>query len=84
MSEIDLKKVISDVVEKEWSAFAVEHPNLAGVLNRQMLMDDAKEQLEMDPEYIAAMAQAAHHAEIAETIAEIVQRYIRGFLQSIW
>jgi hypothetical protein len=77
MSTINVKDQVREAVGIEWPAFEARHPNLAGLLDQEAVIEQAASQLADDPEYKKAMDEAAALGMTAQTGLQIV----RGFIQ---
>jgi hypothetical protein len=77
MSTINVKDQVREAVGMEWAAFEARHPNLAGLLDQEAVIEQAASQLADDPEYKKAMDEAAAVGMTAQTGLQIV----RGFIQ---
>ena len=80
---IDLKALVRDAVVDEWPAFAHRHPNLAACLDQDLLVASASRTLADDPEYRAAMDQAAAVGLVATSAAGIVRTFVADFLRRL-
>jgi hypothetical protein len=78
MNVIDVKKEVEQAVGTEWSAFAARHPHLAAALDQELLVEQAIASLADDPDYRAAMGQAAVGGA-AESIGSVVKRFVGEF-----
>lgn len=77
MSTINVKDQVREAVGMEWPVFEARHPNLAGLLDQDAVIEQAASQLADDPEYKKAMDEAAALGMTAQTGLHIV----RGFIQ---
>jgi hypothetical protein len=80
---IDLKEEVRRALAAEWPAFAANHPRLAAALDETVLVPSAMQSLGDDPEYVEAMATAAAVGAGAEVVADVVARFVRGWLRRL-
>jgi hypothetical protein len=83
MISIHLKDEVSRAIDSEWTRFADEHPRLASVIDRQILIDEAAAALAEDPEYREAMQQAALAGIAFEAAGQIVRKFVTGWLRRL-
>ena len=83
MNWVELRNRIRSAVEVEWATFAERHPRLAAVLDEDLLVEAAVQSLADDPEFRAAMDQAAAVGMGAQVLGDVAQRYIREWLEKL-
>lgn len=76
MSAIDLKALVSDVLDQEWNAFAQRHPNLARVVDRQLMIEQYADDLRSHPEFAEAMRQVESAGLAHETLQGLARKII--------
>ena len=81
---ISLRDLVEQAVKAEWSAFEAEHPRLAAVLDREMLITGASAALDEDEEYRQALAAAGAAGIAAEALGGVVRtvvgKWVRGLI----
>jgi hypothetical protein len=81
---VDLRQLVSRAIRSNWPAFEREHPHLAAAIDQQLLVEEAVRSISDDPEYQLALAQAAAAgvvaSEVADLVARLVGRWLRGLL----
>jgi hypothetical protein len=80
---IDVKELVSRAIRSEWPAFAEAHPRLASVLDESLIIDRASENLAEDPEYQAALAEAAAAGMMAEAVGDFVTKFVTRWLRRL-
>jgi len=83
MVSISLKDHVQKVVAGEWKAFAERHPHLAEVIDQTLVVEQAMASLADDPEFRKAMDAATVTGAMAEVIAEVVERFVQGWLKKL-
>lgn len=83
MQTQDLRKLIETAVDTNWPAFAAAHPHLAAVMDRDLLIEEAKKQIDADPAYQAALAQANLVGQIGEQAQQIAGQLIDRLLARV-
>ena len=73
---MNAKDLIREAVGLEWPAFEARHPNLARVLDRETVSEDAAARLAEDPRY----QQALRDADTAGTVAQMVRAFVKEWL----
>ena len=77
MSDVNSRDQIRQAVGMEWPSFEARHPNLAGLLDQEAVIEKAHTQLADDPEYQKAMDEATALGMGAQAGTQM----IRGFIQ---
>jgi hypothetical protein len=67
----------------EWPAFEARHPNLAGLLDQDAIVERASAQLADDPEYKKAMDEATAIGMGAQAAAQMVRGFIQDWMQRL-
>ena len=80
MSHIQLKDTVRAAIHSGWDAFAQDHPRLAMVLDEQLLVEQATQSIQEDPEYMEAMSQATVTGIVADGIFDLVQKLVTRWL----
>ncbi len=84
MNSINLRDQVQRAIAQQWPAFAAAHPRLAEELDQSLLVQSTLESLANDPQFQAAMEQAAQAGGAGEailaTIAQLVQKYLRALV----
>ena len=80
MNEINLKEQVRTAIQSAWPAFEQSHPHLAAVIDEDLLVESAATNLADDPEYQDAMRQADAAGIAAQTITDIVERFVTKWL----
>ena len=83
MNTIDLKEEVRRALNREWPAFAMQHPRLAAAMDETLLLEPAITALRDDPEFQEAMQTAATVGAGAELVTSIVTRLISKWLQQL-
>jgi len=77
MSDATTREQIRQAIGMEWPAFEARHPNLAGLLDQDAVLEKAHTQLADDPEYQKAIDEATALGMGAQAGTQM----IRGFIQ---
>jgi hypothetical protein len=77
MSEATTREQLRQAIGMEWPAFEARHPNLAGLLDQDALIEKAHTQLADDPEYQKALDEATALGMGAQAATQM----LRGFVQ---
>ena len=80
METISVREAVRRAVKVEWEEFVREHPRLAEVVDQELLVERAEEDLAKDEEYQKAMENAATAGWAAEGILTLVQRFMQKWL----
>ncbi|HLL87681.1 MAG TPA: hypothetical protein VK324_00095 [Tepidisphaeraceae bacterium] len=80
---IDVREMVRQSVADEWPGFAERHPRLAAVLDEPLVVRQAMQCLEDDPEYRDALARAAAAGMAAEALGELVRRCVGRWLRQL-
>ena len=83
MSTINLRDQVQKALNVEWAGFAQRHPRLAEALDQPLLVEQAVADLSVDAEFQAAMSQAAGAGVMAQTLDDLIGRYVRQFLAEL-
>ncbi len=83
MNIIYLRGEVERAVNGAWSHFSQEHPHLANVLDREVLIEEATHALRDDPEFAAALANAKAAGWAGGLAAEFVQRFVVSWLRRL-
>ncbi|MGC4030760.1 MAG: hypothetical protein QM754_03275 [Tepidisphaeraceae bacterium] len=76
MSTIDLKKQVAAAVSVRWDEFVRRHPNVAAVVDQQMLVDNAAAAIANDAAYQQAMQTAREINAGLDILVGIVDRHV--------
>ncbi|HRK32405.1 MAG TPA: hypothetical protein PLD59_15175 [Tepidisphaeraceae bacterium] len=80
MSRIYLKGEVERAMTTSWQAFAEEHPRLAAVLDRQVLIEEATQALRSDGEFNRTLQRAQAAGMVAECVRDFVEQWLRRLL----
>ena len=80
MSTINVKEQVREAVGMEWPAFEARHPNLAGLMDQEAVIEQATALLADDPEYKKAMDEAAALGMTAQMGVQMVRGFIADWL----
>jgi len=83
MSTQNLKDVVQKQLDQRWDAWAKAHPYLAAAIDRTQLVESTVQRLREDPQFIAAMQQAAvdeHTLAQATTVLDKAEQVIGKML----
>lgn len=83
MLPISLKDEVIKSLDAEWPAFAARHPNLARVIDRTVVVEQAVACIGDTPEYRDAMEAAALAGATGAMLADIVARFVRRWLTAL-
>jgi len=83
MTKIQLKEEVRRAIHQNWDAFASEHPNLAQVIDQELLVEQAMQSIADEPEYRTVMQQSAAVGFGMEALITFVERFIARFLRQI-
>jgi hypothetical protein len=72
-----VKDQVREAVDMEWAALEARHPNLAGLLDREAVIERAAAHLAGHPDFRQAMDEAAAAGMTAQTNVLVA----RGFIQ---
>jgi hypothetical protein len=80
MLNINLKHHVTAAINADWAGFAMAHPNLARVIDRDLLIEQAAASIAEAPEYRQAMEDVARAGAPAALLAELIARLARRWL----
>ncbi len=80
MSQIAIRDQVREAVGMEWPAFEARHPNLAGLLDQEAIVERAASQLADDPEFKKALDEAAAVGMAAQTAVGLVRGFVQDWL----
>jgi hypothetical protein len=80
MSGTNVKEQVREAVGMEWPAFEARHPNLAGLLNQDAVIEKAATQLADDPEYQRAMSEADAVGMTAQAAVQMARSFIQDWM----
>lgn len=83
MSTIRLKDEVRRVIHQQWESFAAEHPNLAQVIDQELLVEQATQSIADDSEYRTVMEQSAAVGIGMEALVSFVERFVSRLLRAI-
>lgn len=83
MNEIDLMEAVRRAIRGNWDAFAGEHPNLARVIDQELLAEGVMQSLADDPEYRRAMEQSHAVGIGIEAVISFVDRFVVDWLNRL-
>lgn len=78
-----LRDVIEAQLDRQWTAWAHDHPHLAAAIDRARLVDTAVARLRDDPAFVEALRRAdLDEARLAEAarVLDLAQRWVRDVL----
>jgi hypothetical protein len=78
------RDLVREAVGVEWETFAARHPKLAGVLDRETIVQAAGTELAEDPEYRRAMEEATAAGMGAAVMAELVRSLVKDWLARLF
>lgn len=74
------KDQVREALAMEWPAMEARHPTLAGLLDRDAVIERATEQLTADPEYRRAMAEADAVGMGSTAATHLVRAFVQDWL----
>jgi hypothetical protein len=80
MNSINLKDEVRRAIDESWPQFEADHPHLAAAIDQEMLVMEATRAISEDPEFNAAMQQAAAAGIVATGLHDAVVRLTRRWL----
>ena len=80
MQSISLRDEVQKALAVQWQQFAQRHPHLAAVIDRTVLVEQATTSLGDDPQFRQAINAASAAGLTAQAVAEIVERFVGGWL----
>jgi hypothetical protein len=83
MTNIQLKEEVRRAIHQNWDTFAAQHPNLAAVIDQELLVEQAMQSIADDPEYRTAMEQSNAVGIGMQALVSFVERFISRFLRQI-
>ena len=83
MQWASLRAEVQKAVDGEWKALAVRHPHLAEVIDQSLLVEQATASLGDDPAFREAMEAAGAGGVTAAALAEVVERFVGGWLRKL-
>jgi hypothetical protein len=83
MTTIQLKEEVRRAIHQSWDTFAAQHPNLAAVIDQELLVEQAMQSIADDPEYRTAMEQSSAVGIGMAAVVSFVERFISRFLRQI-
>lgn len=83
MNKIRLKEEVRLAIHQQWDAFAAEHPNLAQVIDQELLVEQAMQSIADDPEYRTAIQQSQAVGIGMEALVSFVERFVVRFLREL-
>ena len=83
MNKIQLKDEVRRAISQNWDDFAREHPNLARVIDQELLVESAMRSLVDDPEYRTAMEQSHAVGIGIQAIVSFVDRFVARWLKRL-
>lgn len=81
MKTLNVRRLVTQAINRQWSEFERDHPKLAAVLDRDVVIDAIVEHIGHDESFQHALAQA--HATgigiqaILDRIGKLVKRWFR-------
>jgi hypothetical protein len=76
MNKVQLKEEVRRAISQNWDSFVQDHPNLARVIDQELLVEGAIQSLADDPEYLTAMEQSHAIGIGAQAIVSFVDRFV--------
>lgn len=83
MQTQDLRKVIENAIDANWQQFQTNHPRLAAVIDRDLLIEEAQRQLDRDPEYQAALVKAQLVGQAGDYVQQLAVQLIDKLLTRV-
>lgn len=83
MKTIDLKEQVRQAITTSWPAFEQSHPRLAGVIDRDFLIESVTRQLADDPDYQRALANAGQLEHGALALTGLIRRFVADTLRTV-
>lgn len=83
MTRIELRRQVELAISQDWPAFAQSHPKLAAVLDQNLLVEEAANALEDDPNYIEVMGQAMAQGTAAQALIDLVGHFVQDWLRRL-
>lgn len=73
---MNTKELVREAIGLEWVEFERRHPNLARVLDRERISEEAAARLADDPRY----QQAMRDADAAGAVAQVVRGFVKEWM----
>lgn len=83
MSGESTREQVREAVGMEWPAFEARHPNLAGLLDQDAVVERATAQLADDPGYQKAMDEATAVGMGAQAAVQMVRSFIHDWMSRL-
>ncbi len=83
MQTQDLRKLIETAIDANWEQFQTNHPRLAAVIDRNLLIEEAQRQLDRDPDYQAALAKAQLLGQSADYLQQLATQLLDKLLSRV-
>jgi len=77
------REQVRAAVGMEWPSFEARHPNLAGLLDQDAVVERAATQLADDPEYKKAMDEATAIGMGAQAASQMIRGFIQDWMQRL-
>lgn len=83
MTRIELKNEVRRAISQNWDSFVQEHPNLARVIDQELLVEGVMQSLADDPEYQRAMEQSHAIGIRVHALTSFVDRFVSAWLKRL-
>lgn len=83
MLSVSLKDHVQQALRQQWPAFARAHPQLAAVMDRTLLLEQATLVLADDAEFRDALERGAAAGLASQTLTDLAGRLVGRFLAAL-
>jgi len=84
MNYNEIEHAIKAAVEMEWPAFEASHPNLARLLDQQMLTEHAAESLTSDPAFRNALHNAIANERGPKVLVDAIKPLVKHWIDKLF
>lgn len=84
MTDPNLREVVSQALDRDWTSFAGEHPALAQLLDRQLLIEHASTRLRDDVSFQKAISDGQAISTSIEWMVGIARPFVRRVLDQLF
>ncbi|HQY87891.1 MAG TPA: hypothetical protein PK402_04480 [Tepidisphaeraceae bacterium] len=77
MTESNLRELVTQAIDRDWTSFATDHPALAQLLDRQLLIEHASNRLRDDDAFQKAISDGQAISASVEWMIDMARPFVR-------
>lgn len=83
MTDKNLRELVERAIDRDWKSFESDHPMLASILDRRLLIEHASNRLREDVEFQKAMSDGVAVSASIEFMIENIRPIVRRVIDQL-